>query len=354
MANYTNVSDRGNTSEAIASPSKILNNLVVIPIGVPICLENILAIIVLIRSTRLIYQVRILSINLAITDCLAGLVLSLPDYTFGDCNLKKYFTAPFFNVSLITVTLFNIDRCCSQKFALRYYQIVTSNVLKIACLLSWFVGMLATYMMFFDPSHPLGIYCGLMSLSTYNFVAYSAKTFQLLIILSNMFMYIYFSLSLYIRAKSVSVPVIKTISRSSENIESQNVQPARKPSRKPNTGNGHSFRNQAMVAKKLAVITGFFLFCCTPYFLLQVIPNVDYSRGPKRFLFAFTGGLMFINSAINPCLYVWRFTEARYQLRRMLYCWSAGKLRKLEVERKSFFATYQINISTSENRFFPS
>lgn len=60
------------------------------------------------------------------------------------------------------------------------------------------------------------------------------------------------------------------------------------------------------------IITGFFLVCCTPYVLLKVIPNVDYGNKVMRLLVAVTAGVMFLNSAINPVLYVWRFTESRY------------------------------------------
>jgi hypothetical protein len=373
MEHYTGRGDAKNTSVDIGPTSKILTNLVVIPFGVPICLENVLAIIVLLRSSRLIYQVRILSVNLATTDCLAGLVLSIPDDIFGNCLLKKYFTAPFINVSLITVTLFNIDRCCSLKYALRYYEIVTPKVLKMACLLSWLLGILISYLMFFDPSHPLGIFCGLMFQTPFSAVSYSAKVFQVFTITSNLLMYMYMSLSLFISSRSIfGIPSIKTVCtckskenpptqnvqhinpsiktvctcKSKENPSTQNVQPSKISTRNLNSNNGQSVRNQTRVVKKLAVITGFFIFCCTPYFLFQIIPDVDFSRRSMRTLHTIFAGIMFLNSAINPVLYVWRFTESRYQLKRILYCWNAEKLRKLESERKAFFATYQINITS--------
>lgn len=102
---WTDVYKAVNRSE---ESKKILTNNLVISFGLPICLENVLAIAVLLRSPRLIDQIRILSINLAITDCLSGLILSIPDDVFGGCLLNKYFTAPFINVSFITVTMFNL------------------------------------------------------------------------------------------------------------------------------------------------------------------------------------------------------------------------------------------------------
>jgi hypothetical protein len=269
--------------------------------------------------------------------------------------MKKYLTAPFINVSLITVTLFNIDRCCSLKLALRYYQIVTPKVLKMACLLSWLLGILISYLMFFDPSHPLGIFCGRMFKAPLNAVSYSTKVFQILTISSNLFMYMYMSLSLCTRFRSVAVlQPMKRMNKSSSNCNLQTVQSDRITTRNKDINNGQSIRSQVKVMKKLAVITGFFLLCCTPYFLLQILLDINYNIKSMQTLFTITAGTMFLNSAINPILYVWRFTEARYQLKRILYCWNPEKLRKLEVERKLFFATYDINISTSGNGASPN
>jgi hypothetical protein len=205
--------------------------------------------------------------------------------------------------------------------------------------------------MFFDPSHPLGIFCGRMFEAPLNAVSYATKVIEILTISSNLFMYMYMSVSLYARFRSVSViPAIRNTSMSSSNPDLQTVQSARIPTRNHYINNGQSIKNQVKVMKKLAVITGFFLLCCTPYFLLQIIPDINYNIKSMQTLFTITAGTMLLNSAINPILYVWRFTEARYQLKRILYCWNPEKLRKLEVERNSFFATYDINISTSKNR----
>ena len=319
-----------------SNTSKILTNLLVIPFGIPICLENLLAIVVLLRSSRLIYQVRILSINLAFTDFLAGLILSIPDDVFGSCLLKKYFTAPFINVSLITVTLFNIDRCCSLKFALRYYELVTPKFLKVACSVSWFFGILISYFMFYDPSHVFGVYCGVMYMAPNNSFSLITRVLQLLTILSNLFMYIYMLKLLYERSSAVSG--VHCNDKSKTKTPEAHHQP---------TNHKLSAKYQIRVVKKLAVITGFFLLCCTPYFLVKAIPNIDYTDRKMRALTAVTAGIMFLNSAINPVLYVWRFTESRYQLKKILFIWNSEKLRKLEIERKSFFASYQINYNTS-------
>lgn len=66
------------------------------------------------------------------------------------------------------------------------------------------------------------------------------------------------------------------------------------------------------------------------------------------------GEIMFLNSAVNPFLYVWRLTESRYQLKRIITFWNFEKLQKLEVERNIFFTTYEINTCFLESRSVPN
>lgn len=70
-----------------------------------LCLENILAMIVLFRCRRMIPQIKMLTINLSITDFCTGLMLCLPDDTVNSCIYKKYLAGPFVVVSLLTITV---------------------------------------------------------------------------------------------------------------------------------------------------------------------------------------------------------------------------------------------------------
>ena len=56
--------------------------------------------------------------------------------------------------------------------------------------------------------------------------------------------------------------------------------------------------------------------------------------------------LIFMNSAWNPVLYVWRFKEARYHLKRMVCICSQAKRSKFAQENKAYFATYSIHVLT--------
>lgn len=118
--------------------------------GVPICVENLIAIVILFRCSKMLVQIRILSINLSITDFLGGLVLCVPDDIAINCTYKKYLASPFIIVSLLTITMFNIDRCCAIRFAISYYKIMTTRLLLILCVVCWFIAVLLTYFIFYD------------------------------------------------------------------------------------------------------------------------------------------------------------------------------------------------------------
>ena len=309
----TNISFQNVTIDDV--PTAIFSDKLFVFFGIPLCLENLLALIVLCRSERLIYQVRFLSINLAVTDCLAGLGLTIPDAVFGKCNIKKYMFVPFMHVQMLTVTLITFDRCLALKFAYKYSNIMTKRAFYILCAVPWIVGMVSAYLQLYDASHPFGIACLLVIEGPPSTVREVGNCFELVTILLNIPMYIYMGYA-------VSRLFVKV--------------------------DGHSVSTdvtsvQIHVIKKLAVITGFFLICFIPFSFIQVIPKIDYENSTVKLFLSIAAGLRILNSAINPVIYVWSFTEARYQFNRLLFFWSPTRLNNLKIERNNYFATYSIN-----------
>lgn len=152
----------------------LLTDGILIPIGSLVIIENVLAIIILYRCTRLNFQIRLLSLNLTLTDLLTGIMLSMPLQTlrFGEenCEFKKYTSFLFLNTSLLTVTLFNLDRCFVFWFSMRYYAYITKRLILKFCVILWSVSLLMTYMMFFNSDMPFGIHCGFMYTLEKNFI----------------------------------------------------------------------------------------------------------------------------------------------------------------------------------------
>lgn len=161
----------GNVSENATSKVILLPDGLLVSVGVVMLLEIMISIILLWKSTRLLFQIRNLSLNLAISDFLTGFFLALPNTLFYEkyqCDIKKYPCFLFVNVSLLIVTMMNLDRCFVFAFAMRYYSFITKNIIMIVCALAWIFGIFLTYGMFFDHDANLGFSCELMAFSTKN------------------------------------------------------------------------------------------------------------------------------------------------------------------------------------------
>lgn len=92
-------------------------------VGICMVVENTISIIILCKCTRLLSQIKLLSLNLAISDILTGLVITLPTRTLHEkfqCYVKKYPSFMFINVSLLFITMMNLDRSFAAAFAIWY------------------------------------------------------------------------------------------------------------------------------------------------------------------------------------------------------------------------------------------
>lgn len=165
--------------------------------------------------------------------------------------------------------------------------------------------------MFHDYRSEYGIYCGILYLTPREPINIISRLITLIILLFNIFLYIYLSINVSVR-----------FSRNTAQFTSKDV-------------NG--------VIRKLSVITGFFLICYSPYIITQVLQGTLYNITYSGTIHAVSLSLTLLNSAINPVLYVWRFNEARFQLKLLFCLWNRRKTEKIVLERNSFFATYYIS-----------
>lgn len=81
-----------NSSNAKSRRTLLLTDGFIVSIGVIVLIENLVALLALYRCSRLLFQIRILSLNLAVTDFLTGFVLALPNSIIYDkylCDIKK-------------------------------------------------------------------------------------------------------------------------------------------------------------------------------------------------------------------------------------------------------------------------
>ena len=123
-----------------------------ISVEILMLIENFISIIILRRCTRLLFQRRILSLHLAMSDLLTVFFLALTNTLLNGknhCGLKKYPGYLFINVSPLIVTMMNLDRCLEFAFAMRYYSFITNKFIKGLCLLAWILGLILTYGLFY-------------------------------------------------------------------------------------------------------------------------------------------------------------------------------------------------------------
>jgi hypothetical protein len=287
-----------------------------LPVGVVMFLENVISILLLCKCRRINFQIRILSLNLAISDLLTGGFLTLPNSIneyFG-CGMKKYPTFLFINVSLLTVTLMNIDRCFVFAYPMRYYSFITEKVIKKICYITWITGFPLTYGMFFGFDAKYGFSCEIVAFHKMNAINSTFKGILLSLVILNFLMFGYF---LHHSHKSLC-----------------QIHPQK-------TFNPMSKEYLRMV-KKLSVVTGVFLAAYFPFMLIFTFPIFDKSSDIGKGLFGFTSVMVLLNSACNPVFYVWRFSEPRYHMKRWLCFWSKHRRETIDRLYNQQYASYEI------------
>lgn len=290
-----------------------------IPIGVVITSANLLSVVALYRCSRLSFQIRILAINLCVSDILIGLSMVLPirTYYINNCLYKKYITSAFLIVSSLTVTMINLDRCLAIHYGIRYYIYMNKKVLTSICVAFWVFSMILSYLLYFNPNSRFGVSCQPIFYVPKNSVTIAVNVFLVLNIVSNVVMFIY---------------LVRTVHNSLHVYQKRY---------------GHvinKYPDQAIVIQKLVVITGCFIACSLPYIITTFLGSDIAFRKQAHII---TIIIFTMNSAINPFLYVWRLQETRYQMKRLLCFWNQSYAEKLEQRNKEDTATYCINVVDS-------
>ena len=325
--NITDANNETNTELTVVFENEVLTS-----IGITISLENVMAMFILSRCRKLAFQIRILSLNLAVTDFLAGGCLCIPNDYFSiqfGCRYKKVLVGTMLITSMCTVTAFNVDRCCTFYFNMRYQSYISEKRLRIACLFFWITGILMSYCLFFEwapTSDPIGLTCRLLRDPPRKPVNFVGQYIPASIVLSNIFLYAYMIVYLKRRMVKVKPRVWIEDGAGTKAIETKGY-----------------IDEQTKIVMKLSVITGSFVVMVAPYMIFLSVNAEQIGERVHHFLKLITGTVMFMNSAWNPVLYVWRFKEARYHLKRIICICSRAKRSKFAKENKAYFATYGIS-----------
>ena len=317
--------DNSSTSKVefdILSASFVSKDRILIPTGILITILNIFSFVALYRCSRLSFQIRILAINLSLSDVLTGTSLAVPHwyYYYNNCVYKKYLTSYFLGVSSFTVTMINLDRCFAIHYGIRYFTYISKKLLISLCVSFWVLSIPIVYLLYFDMETSDGISCKPIVYVAKNPVTITVSAILLANIVSNLLMFVF---------------LVNTL-----RMSAGRTRPYSKDNR---------YQEKSRVIQKLVVIAGCFTVCSLPY-IIATFPILDSDDPRFRTVHIVTSLIFMSNSFLNPLLYVWRLREARYQAKRILGCWNPSYIRRLERRNKEDNATYFIHVKQAPHR----
>lgn len=274
-------------------------------LGVPIFFINFIAIILLYKSKKLNFSIRIPALQMAISDTTLGLVLCLPNTIMHNstlCLSKRYFIMVFYLVGALTISLMNADRFFSLQFPFYYSTTVTKGRVIAVCTTWWIIGFLLPA---FEKYCDQVIVLQDREPIQWSFIVFSGIVFV------NILEYCF---------------VIKFMQKSF-------VSTRLKGNRKG--------------VVKVTLFTGCFVLCTFPSLLLNAImsftskPELQFLDGLRSIL----NMIALMNSLLNPILYCALFTECRFQLINLLCFWNESLMEKNKAKRNLFYCSYDMSAS---------
>ena len=271
-------------------------------------LGNILIIRALLKASSIPTNLKTLFCSLAFSDLAVGLFAQLSSSTIttvilimkvdGNNNfeffcpiiLSVYYFFTFFlaSASLLTVTAITVDRLLSVSLHLRYYELVTTRRVAVLLVLLWVISIAAAFAFISLPKHSeiVTIVMGCIAV-LFTSCAY-ARIYQVV-----------WHHKIRIRCE---------LQQTSD----------------------HSVRAGLLRQQKSALdvflVYVVFVVCYLPHVFVSMIPLVDSSFAVGVYHHT-TTFLIFLNSALNPILYCWRYREIRQNVRsamhKILFCFSS-------------------------------
>jgi len=268
-----------------ALPAVVVNSLIILTIYKTPALKSVPSMILI--------------ANIALSDLVVGLIAQpifvtwmTLEYNHGDANflcgvciLFSVFSTLFAGVSLFSMTISSIDRYLALRLHLRYPTIVTSRRLLILCGVCW-VGVLAGSLSWI----PFG----------YDFYNYGAIA-CLLTCLS---------------ATSICYGVIfTTVRKHKRQICKQGVVSTDNNTDSETVSYFKEFIKSVVTA---VFIYGVFICCYMPHLVVSlVIAVIGFNRSSLLGL-KISSTIIFINSSINPFVFLYRVTDLREAFRRVV------------------------------------
>ena len=291
--------------------------------GVIVTVLNMVTLLALKRCKHMCVQIRILAMNLAISDVNAGLVCfytTIVRYIPRTCFthfLQTIWMSSTVYVTILTVTAMAVDRLFATYWAMKYLTFMTSTKIKLVCLFLWVISLvLATSAVIFGN---LDCY-GDDIQSSDGRIAY--LFFICCVIMLSSYIGIFRNVLMHLRAeKNLNLPM-------------------------------NAYRKTRLTSViKVTTIVIFFIVNYTPLMLYIIIDMIkpNLFTGINSFL-TISIGMAVLNCFINPFLYVWRFEQCRQEVVAMLCFLNKKKITKIRTIMKKNHATYlNDSAATSES-----
>ena len=276
-------------------------------------LVNMLAFIALYNCKRMSDNIRIMTINLCVSDMLFSINLFIliigSQLECTSCiivSIQRLITSTLYFVSMFTVTAMVIDRTLSLVWCMQYYNIVTKGRVKCGSICIW---LLASVLVFADfKMHSCVVYK-----ETYNY------RYLLVVPVCCVINIVCYSVTL------------RTIYKMHLKIKQMHI------SRVLQRNLYHNYRT----VFKVTILTSVFLVCTLPYYIDYMLITFGVQYGQTIFTNIFSY-LLASNSLINPFIYAGRFSECRIEMLKLVCSCSKSQKEKYNRKGKLVAATFLV------------
>ena len=290
---------------------------------------NCFAIVVLLRSKKLSYNIRIFSINLAITDiayAVVKFILALQTDAIvvedvqGDCLQASfgYLTAWFYFSASFIITAMGVDRFLSIIYPYIYLRIIANKRGRItrACILLWVVSLIVTLLHDVDNNGRM-FYCLIGRVEKGTVTLGFQKSKYRIVGLVN--------LCILVTNVSTYISILATIWKQPSPLRNRQMS---------------SLGKIASFAVAYALLRG-------PFNLIAIVIGVfnmlNMGQAVPFSVIRAAAVLTNIAVLVDPAMYAWRYKNYRLQMMTLLCFWNNKRLQRLRQAESEYYSTYIIN-----------